>query len=127
VKKGRKKKGDITRETREHTWKEKWLKQSGKKKESGANRCDPADRQRNGKWKKEYFLVGQGCRKGEKKGVMEVKRVDGYGGLKKSNGNDRYDSQKEKKIQMKRSPYLFKRVSDRPQKPKKKQEKYGVS
>jgi hypothetical protein len=58
---------------------------------------------------------------------MEVKRVDGYGGLKKSNGNDRHDSQKEKKIQMKRSPYLFKCVSDRPQKPKKKQEKYRVS
>jgi hypothetical protein len=58
---------------------------------------------------------------------MEVKRVDGDGGLKESNGNDRYNSQKKEKIQMKRSPYLLKRVSDRPQKPKKKQEKYGVS
>jgi len=58
---------------------------------------------------------------------MKIEWVNGDGGLKKSNGNDRYDSQKEKEIQMKRSPYFFKRVSDRPEKPKKKQEKYGVS
>jgi hypothetical protein len=52
---------------------------------------------------------------------MEVKRVDGDGGLEKSNGNDRYDSQKKKKIQMKRSPYLFECIPDRPKKPKKKE------
>ena len=42
---------------------------------------------------------------------MKIEWVNGDGGLKKSNGNDRYNSQKKEKIQMKRSPYLFERIS----------------
>ena len=57
---------------------------------------------------------------------MKVERIYGDGGLKKSDSDDRYDSQEKKKVQMKRTPHLLQCIPDRPEKPEEEEQKNGM-